>query len=170
MFYPLEKRPLPLDQAKLLENHPPRPPIGRHLWTAIVDIGAQIDQGPGLGGHLFIVPILGGSFMPGPTADGLSGQVLPGGADRQFLRADGVRELDAVYDMQTDSGAILSISNRVIIDEARQPERYAMSVISVKTGDTALDWLNRRVIVGTLQTARPARDAVIIRAWELDAQ
>jgi hypothetical protein len=85
-----------------------------------------------------------------------------------LLRTDGVKELDAVYEMKLDDGPILHIRNRVVVDEARQPERYAMSVITVGVESGPYAWLSRRLIIGTLQSARPTRQAVIIRAWEAD--
>ena len=154
----------------LIEKHPPTPPAARLLWTAIVDVAERVDLGPSPQGRRFIVPILGGRFHAGPGADGLNGRVLEGGADRQLLRPDCVKELDALYEMQTDDGSIITVNNRVIIDESRKPERYAMSVISVRAPSGPHDWLNRRVIIGTLQSARPERQAVIVRAWEADVQ
>jgi len=115
-----------------------------------------------------MVPILGGRFHAGPAGVGAQRRVLAGGADRQLLRADGVKELDAIYEMQTDDGTILSIRNRVIVDVTKTPERYAMSVIEVIAPEGPFAWLNRWLIVGTLQSARPAQQAVIIRAWLMD--
>ena len=87
------------------------------------------------------------------------------GADRQLLRPDGVKELHALYEMQTDDGAVLTIDNRVLIDEAVQPVRYALSRISVAAPDGQHAWLNRRLFVGTLLPLRPTREAVLIRAF-----
>ena len=64
-------------------------------YTAIVDIGERRDLGATGGGHRYIIDILGGSFE-GPR---LCGRVLPGGADRQWLRPDGLKELDALYNL-----------------------------------------------------------------------
>lgn len=152
-----------------LAKHPPLGIGTRLLWSAVVDVADRIDLGSSAMGDRFMVPILGGTFEAGPDVSGLSGTVLAGGADRQLLRPDGVKELDALYEMRTDGGDILTIRNRVIVDEARQPVRYAMSVISVKAPTGAFDWLNRRLILGTLQSARPHRQAVVVRAWEVDA-
>ena len=113
---------------------PPTVPKARLIWTAIVDIAERRDLGIGPQGHRFIVPILGGRFYAGPDVPELKGTVVPGGADRQLLRADGIRELDALYEMQTNDGAILTVNNRVIIDENRAPERYAMSMQSPTGG------------------------------------
>jgi hypothetical protein len=99
---------------------------------------------------------------------GLFGAILPSGVDRQLLRPDGVKELDAIYEMRTHEGIVLSVRNRVVLDNDRAP-RYAMSRIHVTAPKGALDWLNRRLIIGTLQSARSERQAVIIRVWEADA-
>ena len=143
-------------------------PNMRLLWTAVVEVGDRADLGHSSLGQRFLVPILGGRFYAGPGVTDLSGEVLPGGADRQLVRADGIKELDALYEMQTDDSSVLTIRNRVIVDEARQPERYAMSVIKVTAPTGPFEWLNRRLIVGTLQSARPERSAVLVRAWEAD--
>lgn len=152
----------------ILANIPPRTPTSRLLWTAIVDVADRLDLGPSPLGQRYMVPILGGAFYAGPGFEGLNGKVLSGGADRQLLRSDGIKELDALYEMQADNGDILAIRNNVIVDETRQPERYAMSVISVTAPEGAWDWLNRRVVLGTLQSARPNRQAVVVRAWMLE--
>lgn len=71
--------------------------------------------------------------------------------------------------MRTDDGTLISVRNRVIVDETRKPGRYAMSVITATVGEGPLTWLNRRLLIGTLQSARPERQAVIVRAWLMDA-
>ena len=133
-------------------------------WTATVDIAEREDFGPSPAGHRYIVPILGGHFE-GPR---LRGRVRPGGADRQLLRPDGVRELDALYELETDDGAVLTVRNRVLIDDAAPQGRYARSVLQVQAPAGPHDWVTRRVLVGTLQPLRPARDAVRIGVYVLD--
>lgn len=141
----------------------PPAPEARLAWEAQVDIGERQSLGQGPLGERFIVPILGGRFE-GPR---LRGTVLPGGADRQLLRADGVKELDALYELQTDDGAVITVRNRVLIDESATPARYARSVLQLSAPAGPHDWLNRRVFVGTLHSLRPARAAVCIRVYEL---
>lgn len=141
----------------------PPTPEARFAWEARVDIGERQSLGQGPRGERFIVPILGGRFE-GPR---LRGTVLPGGADRQLLRADGVKELDALYELQTDDGAVITVRNRVLIDESATPGRYARSVLQLSAPAGPHDWLNRRVFVGTLHSLRPARAAVCIRVYEL---
>jgi hypothetical protein len=144
---------------------PTTPAPTAHLaWTAEVDIAERQDLGPSPLGERFIVPIVGGRFE-GP---GLRGIVLPGGADRQLLRPDGVKELDALYEMRTDDGQVITVHNRVLIDEQAPQGRYARSVVQVRTPAGPHAWLMRRVLVGTLQSLKPARDAVRITVYVLD--
>jgi hypothetical protein len=139
-------------------------PTLTRVWTAEVDIGDKQDLGGGPMGNRYLVPVLGGRFH-GPS---LSGQVLAGGADRQWLRPDGIRELDALYEMQCEDGTVLTVRNRVMVDDARPVERYARSVVQVKVPDGPHSWLSRRVLVGTLQSMRPERQAVQVTVYSVD--
>ncbi len=106
-------------------------------------------------------------MFSGPGIDGLSGVVLLGGADRQLVTSDGFKTLDALYEMQMDDGSVLTVHNRVRIDETVASDPYKLSVIDVTAPVGKLEWMNRRIFVGTLETAKPERDAVIIRGWGL---
>lgn len=139
-------------------------PIACFVFEAQVDIAPTEDLGESALGRRRIVPILGGSFA-GPD---IRGKVRPGGADRQLIRPDGVRQLHALYEIETDDGAVLTISNRVMIDEPAGGPRYAVSVIEITAPKGRYDWMNRRVFVGTLATMRPARQAVRIRVFMME--
>jgi hypothetical protein len=80
----------------------------RELFTLRVEVGAPVDLGPAADGHRRMVPILGGTF-DGPG--GVSGRVLPGGADHQVL-TPGFTVLDAQYVVETAAGDRLSVHNR----------------------------------------------------------
>ena len=59
------------------------------------------------GGRKRIVPIAGGRV----SGERFSGDVLPGGADWQMLRPDGVLDVSARYTVCADDGSIVSIVN-----------------------------------------------------------
>lgn len=140
------------------------PPRGEFLYEAQVDIADPIGLGASPLGERRMVPITGGRFE-GP---GLRGTVLAGGADRQLLRRDGVRQLDAVYEMETDDGVVLSVRNQVLVHQLDGgSHRYALSHIEVVAPAGRYEWLNRYLIVGTLDSLRPQRQAVRIRAYKL---
>ena len=134
------------------------PPICEFVYEAIIDIADVQNLGQSLQGQRFIVNILGGEFN-GPC---LKGKVLPGGADRQLLRPDGVKELDALYEIQTDDGTVITVHNQVVVDMPTQEQRYARSVVKFRAPAGQYEWLNRRVFVGNLESLKPSRNAVKI--------
>jgi hypothetical protein len=158
----------PTELRSLCDALPPTVFSHRPLWHAAVDIGPREPLGRSPSGERWIVPILGGHFWGAPGFEALRGTVLPGGADRQLQRADGVRQLQALYEMRCDDGAVLTILNQVTIDDAAAGQRYAMSHLQVTAPEGPHEWLNRRLIVGTLQVLRPAREAVLIRTYVLE--
>ena len=85
-------------------------PTAGLLWQAAVDVRERQSLGVHPRGERFIVPIVGGSFWGGPGHDDLHGVVLGGSADRQLLRPDGVKELDALYEMQLHDGTVLTVA------------------------------------------------------------
>lgn len=133
-------------------------------WTAEVRIGEKQDLGEGPLGRRFLVPILGGSFE-GPN---LRGMVLAGGADRQWVRPDGVREFDAQYEMQVHDGTVISVRNRVLVDGDDPGTRYARSVVIARTAAGPHAWVTRRMLVGTLESLRPVQAAVRVTVYVLN--
>lgn len=152
---------------ELAEAVPVETPGTRLLWHAVVTIGERESLGRGPLGERFIVPISGGVFWGAPGHEGLHGSVLQGGADRQLLRADGVKELSALYEMRVHDGSVLTVHNRVLIDESLRP-RYARSHLTVTAPEGPWAWINRRQLVGTLQPLRPQAQAVLVRVFALE--
>lgn len=157
----------PIELKALAAAHPAVAPHARLLLEAAVTVAPRQDLGRAPKGERFIVPITGGSFWGGPGFEALQGRVVPGGADRQLLRADGIKELDAFYELQCDDGTLITVRNRVLIDDGVSP-RYARSTIQLTAPAGPHAGLNRRVIVGTLQPLRPQAEAVLVRMWLLD--
>ena len=109
-------------------------------------------------GRRRIVPITGGSFR----GEKLSGRVLPGGADWQFIRSDGVAELDARYTLETTDRALIYVRNfgyrhgpaevmqRLAAGEPVDPSRYYMRTTPrFETGAERYKWLNGIICVAT---------------------
>ncbi|WP_428249472.1 DUF3237 domain-containing protein [Ferrovibrio sp.] len=78
------------------------------ILTLEIDLAApqSIGQLPG-GGERRCVPIIGGRFM-----GRVNGAVLAGGADWQWLRGDGVADIDARYLLQSEAGAGIEVWSR----------------------------------------------------------
>jgi len=86
------------------------PPRLELIFAAHVLVGAPLDLGDVGKGGRSIVPITGGEFF-GPN---IRGKVVPGGADWQILRSDGVAELEARYTLQTDDSARIYVRNQAL--------------------------------------------------------
>ena len=150
------------DLKAMALRFPAIPLVTINALELLVETGESVEIGAGPLGYRRMVPITGGQFQ-GP---GLSGKVLSGGADRQLIRRDGIRELDATYELLADDGTLLMVHNRVIVDDAPKEEglpRYARSVVQVQAPDGQHAWLNRRLLLGTLDSLRPKLSYVFLR-------
>ena len=107
-------------------------------------------------GRRRIIGITGGKFA-GPR---LSGRILPGGADWQVIRTDGVAYLDARYTLETGDGALIYVNNkgyrhgpkdvieRLARGEEVDPALYYMRATPwFETSAPAYAWLNRMICV-----------------------
>jgi hypothetical protein len=131
-----------------------------------VAISPPVVVGQSDAGRRQFIPITGGYFV----GDGIRGTVLPGGADWQLLRPDGVLEIVAIYAIQTDDGATIMVDNRGIgvPPAADDPSgvRYLRTVPKFHAPEGKYDWLNESIFVGSI-TPAPEGDAVVIRAFKV---
>jgi hypothetical protein len=116
-----------------------------------------------------VVPILGGTFS-GPE---VSGTIVPGGADWQYVRADGVTVVEARYLLRTDDDVLIEVNNRGIrhgpaetmkrlaAGESVDPSEYYFRATPVLTAPAGkYEWLNRHLFICT-----GARYATAITLW-----
>ena len=151
-----------------------RPPTLTYVMTLRVQVGTPLDVGQVPRGRRRVIPILGGTFE-GPT---IRGKVLPGGADWQIVRADGLAELDTRYALQTDSGSLIYIQNagirhaspevtkKLLAGEPVDPsEVYFKTVPIFETAAPELQWLTRAIFVGT---GERMPTEVIVHVWRVE--
>jgi hypothetical protein len=79
------------------------------LLRLAVEVGEIVSLGATPTGERRVVAISGGSF---DSDEGWRGNVLPGGADWQLLRSDGVLEVDARYVLQDANGARVQVTSQ----------------------------------------------------------
>jgi hypothetical protein len=115
-------------------------------------------------GERRVINILGGT-----VTGKLTGKILPGGADWQFIRADGAAHVEARYTIQSDSGALILVDSegvrhgppdvlaRLMSGEAVDPSLYYFrTCMRFETGDKALGWLNRIIAIARGQREKNA--------------
>ena len=164
----------PVPQAPPAQASADAPPRLTLALTIRVQVGAPTELGQVSRGRRRIIPILGGTF-DGP---GIRGKVVPGGADWQIVRADGLAELDTRYLLQTDRGQLIYIQNagirhappdvtkKLLAGEPVDPSQvYFKTIPTFETSAPELQWLIRSIFIGTGE--RNPSD-VVIRVWKVD--
>ena len=148
-------------------------PRFEYLMNLSVDVGNVVSMGPGPIGERRVVGILGGTF----EGSGLRGEVLPGGADWQIARSDGVLDLDARYALKEQAGGVVRVLSQgyrygpaEVLEalgrgEDVDPAKYFFrTIMRFETGAPYLEWLNRTIAVATAK--REAR-RVLLSAYRL---
>ncbi|MEY4934977.1 MAG: hypothetical protein RIS64_1336 [Bacteroidota bacterium] len=121
-----------------------------------------------------IVPIKGGTFK-GPK---IKGEIINGGADWQVVRADGVTEVEAHYDLRTDDSTVIYIKNvglrvatpevaaRIAKGEKVSPTEYCFrTVLKFEAPkNSKYDWLNNAIFICK---AIRMPDYVAIQVWKV---
>jgi hypothetical protein len=149
------------------------PPVLTPLFTAEVALGAPIELGRDAKGVRRLIPILSGRF----TGERMSGEILPGGADWQLVRDDGVAEIEARYGFRTDDGALVSVTSSgfrhgppqvlaaIAAGEQVDPASYYFRTrLTFAPGRDDYAWLGRMV---ALAAAARRQAAVEIAAFEV---
>ena len=127
---------------------------------ARVTIAPVLSVGVTPGGERRIVLITGGTFE-GP---GLRGRVVPGGADWQIVRTDGVTELEARYTLETDAGGILYVVNRGLRHGWPGDSVYFRAAPVFETAVPEFAWMMRSIFIAD---ADRLADHVVIRFWRV---
>lgn len=143
------------------------------VLEARVAVATPLELGETPYGRRRVIHITGGHFA-GPR---LSGTIVPGGADWQVIRPDGVTELTALYELKTDDGVLIHVTNRglrhgpaevmqrLARGEPVDPASYYFRTAPVFEAPSGpYEWLNRSVFVAI--GARSARD-VLVRVFEV---
>ena len=107
------------------------------LMELLLDVDQQVDAG-----HTRVAPVTGGEFS-GP---GLSGTVLPGGAD-WITQVSGHSALDVRITLVTDDGASIYMSYRGIVHNGEDGLYWRVTPLFT-TASEDYDWLNHIICVG----------------------
>lgn len=137
------------------------------IFTVEAELEPMLNLGRTPYGERRIVGIAGGR-VHGPK---LTGRILPGGADWQFVRSDGAADIEARYTIEAAGGAHILVDSvglrhgpAAVIEQLARGEKvdpalyYFRTVMRFETGDARLSWLNR-----ILALARGERQAMSVR-------
>lgn len=134
-----------------------------YVFMAQVAVAPPLVIGESSRGLRRIIPILGGQ-CEGPR---LRGEVLPGGADWQYVRPDGVLQLTARYTLRADDGALIQVVNRglrhgppEVMERMSRGEPvdpgayYFRSAAEFEAPRGPHEWLNKGIFVGLAERQR----------------
>jgi hypothetical protein len=116
------------------------------VMTLRVEIGPVLEVGEVGAGLRRVIPITGGSFE-GPA---IRGEVVPGGADWNLTRPDGVAEVWARYTLRADDGVLVGVTNAGLIVPQPDGSLYARTTPQFEVVGERYAWLRRSMFVGTL--------------------
>lgn len=142
------------------------------VFEARVKVDKPLVVGQSAHGLRRIVPISGGTVL-GPA---LTGSIVPGGADWQFVRPDGVLDVQAMYTLKAEDGTLIMVDNRgvrhgppSVMERMAKGEHLSGSEYYFRTSarfeapiGSKYEWLNRGVFIGV---AERHPDAAIIRFY-----
>ena len=147
----------------------PRPPGLEFCFEVTAELAAPmvIESGPQVVRR--IIPITGGT-VKGPR---FQGRIVPGGADWQYVRHDGVLWLEARYTIESHDGVHIMLTNTgmrhgppAIVAQLARGEPVPRSEYYFRTTATleapaasAYDWMNRALFLGNAE--RRANAAVV---------
>jgi hypothetical protein len=146
------------------------------MFKPLFDISATLDPPVTLGvaatGERRMVAITGGR-----VSGRVDGEILPGGADWQVLRPDGLADIDARYLLRTTDGAVAEVWSRglrhgpadvmqkLAAGEPVDPSLYYFRTsMRFESAAPSLQWLTRILAVG-IGERRP--DTVQIKVFEV---
>ena len=140
-------------------------PSTQLILEAQITIADAVVVGDSDAGERLYIPITGGQFK----GRGIQGEVMAGGADWQLVRPDGVREINAIYSLRTDDGAVIVVKNEGIVVADSETNAttlpYVRSSPKFHAPQGKYDWLNKKIFVGTISISKPG--SVTIRVFEV---
>lgn len=127
-----------------------------HVADVIAHVSAPLEIGKIAGNLRRVISIEGGEVL-GPR---IHGKLLPGGADFQIMRSDGITELEARYVIETHDHNLIYVENsgircgppelieRLRLGEPVDPALiYFRSTPRFETAAPAYEWLMQNVFV-----------------------
>ena len=141
---------------------PPNKIQTEFVFEAKVYIDSMLRIGPSSRGKVQLIPITGGNFN-GPDIKGI---VVPGGADWQLVRPDGVTLVEARYTLKTDDNVLISVVNKGLVSVDKNSV-YVRTVPSFEAPIGKYDWLNKAIFVGTLAVGSPEEQCVLIGVYKV---
>jgi hypothetical protein len=140
-------------------------PVAEFAFTIFAAIQGVINVGETATGQIRAIPITGGEVV----GEGIAGRLIPGGADWQRTRPDGVTEIEATYALELTDGTMIKVLNRGLIVPASVPgtPSYFRTAIEFTAPNGPYQWLNEAIFLSSVGAAEGRPGAVQVDVYKL---
>ena len=140
-------------------------PSSEYVFSITATIAGAMTVGETVTGQVRAIPITGGVV----EGDNIKGVVIPGGADWQRTRNDGVTEIEATYAIELGGNTLVKVVNRGIIARAGQASEapYFRTRIMFTAPQGEYDWLNKSIFLCHAGLHPTVASAVLVEVFRL---
>ena len=142
---------------------PTHNPATEYVFTIRATIAEVMNVGATARGSIRAIPITGGTV----EGERLRGRVVPGGADWQRTRDDGVTELEATYAIELDDQTLVKVVNRGIIAPQAEGEPYFRTAVQFTAPAGPHAWLNEALFLCRAGLDPERSDTVVVEVYKL---
>lgn len=146
------------------QSPPPYNPSTQRVFTIFATIEGALTVGDTPTGQIRAIPITGGEVV----GEGISGRVIPGGADWQRSRPDGVTEIEATYAIELSDKTLVKVINRgIIVRPAGGAPGYFRTAIEFTAPRGRWQWLNEAIYLCSAGMAEGRTNTVQVDVYKL---
>ena len=139
-------------------------PATEFAFSIFATIDGALAVGDTATGQVRAIPITGGEVV----GKNIAGRVIPGGADWQRTRSDGVTEIEATYAMEMSDKTVVKVVNRgLIAPAAGSAPAYFRTAVEFTAPQGAWQWLNEAVFLCSAGTAQGRPGTVQVDVYKL---
>ena len=140
-------------------------PAVEFAFTIFATIEGVLNVGATATGMIRAIPITGGEVV----GDNIRGRVIPGGADWQRTRPDGVTEIEATYAIELEDMTLVKIINRGLIapPATEGSPAYFRTAIEFTAPNGPHQWLNEAIFLCSAGGAPGRPGAVQVDVYKL---
>lgn len=139
-------------------------PATEFVFTIFATIADVLTVGETATGQVRAIPITGGEVV----GESIKGRVVPGGADWQRTRSDGVTELEATYALELSDRTLVKVVNRgIIVPSESGAANYFRTAIEFVAPAGKWQWLNESIFLCTAGLVQDRPGTVQVDVFKL---
>ena len=151
-------------QAAATPAPPAHNPAVEFAFSIFATIDGVLAVGDTATGQVRAIPITGGEV----AGKDIAGRVIPGGADWQRTRADGVTEIEATYALELADRTLVKVVNRgLIVPPSSGSPAYFRTAIEFTAPQGRWQWLNEAIFLCSAGAAAGRPGTVQVDVYKL---